>query len=43
VIVGLELQSIAILGGLSAYSIWRTLKAESVAPKEKQQQSLPIG
>jgi hypothetical protein len=36
VIVGLELQSIAILmGGLSAYSIRRTLKAESVAPQEK--------
>jgi hypothetical protein len=41
VIVGLELQGIAILGGcLSAYSIWRTLKESSLANQASVSESL---
>jgi hypothetical protein len=41
VIVGLEIQSIAILlGGLSAYSIWQTLKEMSLANQASVSESL---
>ncbi|MGA7925913.1 MAG: hypothetical protein WCA20_07950 [Candidatus Sulfotelmatobacter sp.] len=40
-IVGLEIQSIAILlGGLSAYSIWQTLKEMSLANRASVSESL---
>ena len=41
VIIGLEIQGIAILlGGLSAYSIWKTLKETSLANQASVSQSL---